>query len=179
MQILSTKEYSLSKLLTFIRARQSKKTDVKEVVNKIIENVKENKDAALFALTKKFDGADLKTLEVSEQEIIEAYKQEKVEVIKALKKAKENIEKFHRSNIKTKERKVVTAKGVKAWREFRPIEKVGLYAPGGKAAYPSTVLMLATPAKIAGCKEIVLCVPPDKDGKIPSAVLVAADLCGI
>lgn len=178
MKILSIKKYPIPKMMKLLRKRQSKTSDVKGVVREIIKTVRKNKDSALFALTKKFDGADLKTLAVTKQEIIEAYKQETKDLIKALKVAKANIEKFHKGNIK-KESPITTANGVRVWREFRPIEKVGLYVPGGKAAYPSTVLMLAIPAKIARCKEIVLCVPPNKDGKVPSAVLVAADICGI
>lgn len=179
MKILSTKQYSFQTILNLIRERQSKKINVEAVVSKIIGDVQKNKDKALFAFTKKFEGADLKVMEVSKQEIATAYKQESKELVKALKAAKTNIEKFHKSNVQIKEQKVTTAKGVHIWREFRPIEKVGLYIPGGKAAYPSTVLMLAVPAKIAGCKEIVLCVPPNKEGKVPSAVLIAADLCGV
>ena len=179
MKILSTKQYSFQTILNLIRERQSKKINVEAVVSKKIGDVQKNKDKALFAFTKKFEGADLKVMEVSKQEIATAYKQESKELVKALKAAKTNIEKFHKSNVQIKEQKVTTAKGVHIWREFRPIEKVGLYIPGGKAAYPSTVLMLAVPAKIAGCKEIVLCVPPNKEGKVPSAVLIAADLCGV
>lgn len=179
MKIISTKQYSFQTILNLIRERQSKKTNVEAVVSKIIGDVRKNKDKALFAFTKKFEGADLKVLAVSKQEIVTAYKQESKELVKALKAAKTNIEKFHKSNVQIKEQKITTAKGVQIWREFRPIEKVGLYIPGGKAAYPSTVLMLVIPAKIAGCKEIVLCVPPNKEGKVPSAVLIAADLCGI
>lgn len=178
MKILSLKNYFLPEILSLIRTRQSKTADVEGAVKEIIETVRKNKDGALFALTKKFDGVSLKTLAVTKEEIRAAYLQESQDVIKALKTAKANIEKFHKGNIK-KEPVITTTPGVKVWREFRPIEKVGLYVPGGKAAYPSTVLMLAIPAKIAGCKEIVLCVPPDKNGKVPGTVLVAADICGI
>ncbi|MEK7128470.1 MAG: histidinol dehydrogenase [Patescibacteria group bacterium] len=179
MKILSTKKYTLSEIINLIKQRQSKKTDVEKVVLGIIRDVRAKKDNALFSFSKKFDGVELKTLKVSRKEISDAYKQESKEVVKALKIAKANIEKFHKNNVKKKETPVATIKGVSVWREFRPIEKVGLYIPGGKAAYPSTVLMLGVPAKIAGCREIILCVPPGKDGKVPSAVLVAADICGI
>ncbi len=179
MKILSTKKYSVLKITNLIKKRQSKKADVEKVVLEIIKNVRQNKDKALFSLSRKFDGAELKTLKVSKEEISEAYKQESKEVVKALKIAKVNIEKFHKTNVNKKEASITTTKGVSVWREFRPIDKVGLYIPGGKASYPSTVLMLGIPAKIAGCSEIVLCVPPGKDGKVPSAVLVAADICGI
>src|SRR3989338_136899 len=179
MKILSTKKYSVLNIMNLIQKRQSKKADVEKVVLEIIKNVRKNKDKALFSLSKKFDGALLKTLKVSKEEISEAYQQESKEVVKALKISKANIKKFHKTNVKKKEAYITTTKGVSVWREFRPIEKVGLYIPGGKASYPSTVLMLGVPAKIAGCREIILCVPPGKDGKVPSAVLVAADICGI
>ncbi len=178
MKILSAKQYSFSTITQLIQKRQNKKADVEIVVTKIIENVRRNGDRALFALTKKFEGVDLETFQVSKQEIGQAYSQEERSFIKALKIAKLNIEKFHKGNI-SKEAAITTAPGVKVWREFRPIEKAGLYVPGGKAPYPSTVLMLAVPAKIAGCKEIILCSPPNREGKVSSAVLVAADICGI
>ncbi|OGI59998.1 histidinol dehydrogenase [Candidatus Nomurabacteria bacterium RIFCSPHIGHO2_01_FULL_38_19] len=179
MKILSTKKYSMVRIMNIIQRKQSQKSDVEKIVWDIIQNVRKNKDKALLSLSEKFDGVKLKTFEVSREEILEAYKQESKEVIKALKAAKINIEKFHKNNVKKKETAITTTKGVKVWREFRPIEKIGLYIPGGKAAYSSTVLMLGVPAKIAGCAEIVLCVPPGKDGKIPGVVLVAADICGI
>ncbi len=179
MKIISTKKYSLLEIMNTIKRNQSQKSDVEKTVRDIIQNVRRNKDRALFSLSEKFDGVKLKTFQISKEEILEAYKQESKEVVMALKAAKSNIEKFHKSNIIKKENPIITTEGVKVWREFRPIEKVGLYIPGGKASYPSTVLMLGVPAKIAGCKEIVLCVPPGKDGKVPSVVLVAADICGI
>src|SRR3989338_11662349 len=179
MKKLSTKKYSLSEITNLIKQRQSQKADVEKVVLRIIKEVRTDKDKALFYFSQKFDGVELKTLKVTKKEIAEAYKKESKEVIKALKIAKVNIEKFHKNNVKKKEAPIITTKGVSVWREFRPIEKVGLYIHGGKASYPSTVLMLGVPAKIAGCSEIVLCVPPDKDGEVPSVVLVAADICGI
>ena len=165
--------------MKLIRNRRSNKADMASVVRKIIKRVRKEKDAALFDLTEKFDGPRLRTLRVSKREIAAAYAEETQEVISALRTAKNSIEKFHKTTVRKKEPAVVVRKGVKVWREFRPIRSVGLYIPGGKAAYPSTVLMLAIPAQIAGCREIVLCVPPGKDGKIPGAVLVAADMCGI
>ncbi|MDP9249633.1 MAG: histidinol dehydrogenase [bacterium] len=179
MKILNTKSYSLPKIMEFVKKRQSGKTDVEQVVREIIRDVRQNKDRALFSFTEKFDGIKLKTLLVSRGEIDYAYTRESKQVISALKTAKRNIEKFHKNNVLKKERPVTTTPGVSIWREFRPIEKIGLYIPGGTAAYPSTVLMLGVPAKIAGCSDIVLCVPPAKDGSVPSAVLVAADICGI
>lgn len=179
MKTLTTNKKRLSASLAAVRREQKTSASVESAVRRIIIEVQRKGDAALFALTKKYDGATLKTLQVSKKEITEACKIESPEVIKALKSAKRNIERFERTTLLKREKPVETGKGVFVWREFRPIERVGLYIPGGTAAYPSTVLMLAVPAKLAGCKEIVLCVPPDKNGKVPSAVLVAADLCGI
>ncbi|OGG56293.1 histidinol dehydrogenase [Candidatus Kaiserbacteria bacterium RIFCSPHIGHO2_02_FULL_55_20] len=170
---------TLPVVMKLIRNRRSNKADMASVVSKIIKRVRKEKDSALFDLTEKFDGPRLRTLRVSKREIAAAYAEETQEVISALRTAKNSIEKFHKTTVRKKEPAVVVRKGVKVWREFRPIRSVGLYIPGGKAAYPSTVLMLAIPAQIAGCREIVLCVPPGKDGKIPGAVLVAADMCGI
>jgi histidinol dehydrogenase len=179
MKILSTKNYPIVEIIRLITCRQSKKKNTEASVKRIIKEVCQNKDAALFALAKKFDNCSLKKLLVSRKEIQEAYKRENKEFIWAFKKAKRNIERFHTANLGGKEAVVKIQAGVKVWREFRPIEKIGLYVPGGKAVYPSTVLMLAIPARIAGCKEIILCSPPNRDGKINSSVLVAADICGI
>ncbi len=178
MKIIPTNNYSPAELLLLARRAPKSVLEVESTVKEILQNVRTNTDRALSALTEKFDGVKLKTLQVSSEEIEEAYRTENQAVIIALKKAKSAILKFQGSFIK-REAKVITEKGVSVWREFRPIERVGLYVPGGKAVYPSTVLMLGLPARIAGCKEIILCVPPDKEGKVPSAVLVAADLCGI
>ncbi len=178
MKILSVKKQSVATALKEVRAKSNKKANVETLVKRILELVRKNKDKALFSLTRRFDGVNLSTLRVSKQEIADAYRKEPTDVIVALKTARAAIEKFHNA-VLTREPKVVTVAGVQVWREFRPIERVGLYVPGGKAIYPSTVLMLGVPARIAGCKEVVLCVPPDKNGEVPSAVLVAADLCGI
>src|SRR3989338_1110770 len=113
MKILSTKKYSVLKIMNLIKKRQSKKADVEKVVLEIIKNVRKNKDKALFSLSKKFDGVLLKTLKVSKEEILEAYEQESKEVIKTLKIAKANIEKFHKTNVKKKETSITTTKGVK------------------------------------------------------------------
>lgn len=178
MKILNTNNRSSAELLALVRRTQENKSEVESTVKKILQDVRTNKDRALFALTEKFDGVRLTALQVSAKEIKEAYRSESREVLSALKKAKRAITKFQ-SSTTAREPKVTTEKGVSVWREFRPIERVGLYVPGGKAVYPSTVLMLGLPARIAGCKEVILCVPPNKEGKVPSAVLVAADLCGI
>jgi len=178
MKIISTNNSSSDELLSLVRRTQKNESRIESTVKRILQDVRTNKDRALFALTEKFDKVRLTTLQVSAKEIKEAYRSESREVLSSLKEAKRTITKFQRSTV-AREPKVTTEKGVIVWREFRPIERVGLYVPGGRASYPSTVLMLGIPARIAGCTDIILCVPPDKAGKVPSAVLVAADLCGI
>ncbi len=153
--------------------------EVKETVKKIISRVKSTGDKALFYYSKKYDGVDLPSLRVSRSEIKRAYQKIDTRLVSVLKRATKNIYKFHSTQFVLPKRKTETEKGVQVWREFRAVERVGLYAPGGKAAYPSTVLMLGIPAKIAGCPEIILCSPPDKNGRLNPAVLVAADLVGI
>ncbi len=179
MRTIITTKKTLLRSLSAVRRAQKKSAGVEASVRAIIAKVRRGGDKALFELTRQFDGADLKTLLVSRSEIRDAYKNESADVVRALKRAKRNIEKFHTKSLKKNEPAILTERGVSVWREFRPIERVGLYIPGGKAAYPSTVLMLVVPARVAGCKEIILCVPPNSNGEVPSAVLVAADLCGI
>ncbi|MFA6550289.1 MAG: histidinol dehydrogenase [Candidatus Gracilibacteria bacterium] len=179
MEILNAKNLSIEKILSRIKRVQSKKQDVEATVKDILAKVKTGCDKAVFELTEKFDGVKLTSFKVDAREIAEAYSQVSPNLLQALKKARRNIKKFHEANLIRKGDITETEKGVKLWREFRPIERVGLYVPGGKAAYPSTILMLAVPAKIAGCKEIIICTPADKSGKCNPAVLIAADMCGI
>ncbi len=147
-------------------------------VNAIIYDVANNGNAALKKYAQKFDGIILKNLSVTTQEINAAIRNIDPSLKKAILQAKNNIHKFHSSQ-KQAIVKIETTKGVTCWRETRPIEKVGLYIPGGSAPLFSTVLMLGVPASIAGCKEIVLCTPPNKNGKVHDAILFAASLCGI
>ncbi|MEK7672276.1 MAG: histidinol dehydrogenase [Patescibacteria group bacterium] len=179
MQILSTKDWSLKEIMIFIRQKRSQKTDCEAIVKNIISKIRQEGDEGIIELTKKFDGVELKTLTVAQAEIKEAYSQIDKPTLTALKRAKSNITTFHKTTFTAKEKIVQTEPGVKIWREFRPIEKVGLYIPGGKASYPSTVLMLSIPAKLACCGEVILCTPPDKNGKVSANILVAADLCGV
>jgi histidinol dehydrogenase len=140
--------------------------------------VKNNGDEAIKRLTLRFDKANIKNFIVSQEEIDDATKQISPKLVQAIDKASENIKKFHKSQLKN-EKKVETSRGVFCWRKNVPIEKVGLYIPGGTAPLFSTVLMLAIPAKLAGCSEIVLCAPPNQDGKIHPAILYAAHKIGI
>jgi histidinol dehydrogenase len=152
--------------------------EIEEKVDTIFKKVEKDGDRAVREYTEKFDGVALNSSLVSPPEIQEAVGLVSVELKEALQLAKQNIEKFHRAQI-TARIEVETSKGVVCWQEKRPIQKVGLYIPGGTAPLFSTLLMLAIPAKIAGCKEIVLCSPPNNEGKIHPAILYAAHLCGV
>ena len=151
---------------------------LEKAVKKILEKVKTKGDKAVRKYTKDFDGAKLKKLAVSEIEIKAAEKLLPEKLKDAIQQAKSNIEKFHVSQ--SEEIKVIeTMPGINCWRKSVGIEKVGIYIPGGTAPLFSTVLMLAVPAAIAGCKEIILCTPPAKDGSINPAILYAANICGV
>jgi histidinol dehydrogenase len=152
--------------------------DIELTVKEIFKEVQKKGDAAVAKYTSIFDGVTFENLEVSQQEIENAVAAVPTELKEAIQLAKSNIEKFHAAQ-KTAKVEVETAEGVQCWQEKRPIQKIGLYIPGGTAPLFSTVLMLAVPANIAGCKEIVLCSPPDKKGNINSAILYAAQLCGV
>lgn len=152
--------------------------DIEPVVLEIFEDVKQHADAAVRKYTKTFDKVDLAVAIVSEVEIDKAKGILDEGLKEAITLAKHNIEKFHRAQITVPVR-VETTNGVVCWQEKRPVQKVGLYIPGGTAPLFSTILMLAIPAKIAGCEEIILCTPPDNYGNINPAILYAADLCGV
>ena len=152
--------------------------DIEVTVKEIFKEVQKKGDAAVAKYTSLFDGVVLENYEVSKAEIDQAIDSISVELKEAIQLAKSNIEKFHAAQ-KTEKVVVETIEGVNCWQEKRPIQKIGLYIPGGTAPLFSTVLMLAVPAKIAGCKEIVLCSPPDKKGNINPAILYAANLCGV
>jgi len=144
----------------------------------VLKDVKEQGDNAVMAYEEKFDKVKLSQLAVTEAELEEAETLVSKELKESLVLAHANIAKFHDSQ-KFEGEKVQTARGVECWQKSVAIEKVGLYIPGGTAPLFSTVLMLATPAKIAGCKEIVLCTPPNKEGKVNPAILVAARIAGV
>jgi len=152
--------------------------DIEKTVAKIFSDVKTNGDAMVKAYTKKFDAVALDDMTVSNTEIEAAIKNVPAALKDAIQLAKKNIKRFHKAQ-RTKKVVVKTVKGVNCWQEKRPIQKVGLYIPGGTAPLFSTVLMLAVPAKIAGCNDIVLCSPPNKDGKIADEILYTAQLCGV
>jgi histidinol dehydrogenase len=151
---------------------------LEESVSAIMRDVKLRGDEAVREYTKRFDKAELKDFVVSAGEIEAAENLLSKELKSAIELAKDNIEKFHRSQVQ-EEKVAEVMPGVRCWREFRAIEKVGLYIPGGTAPLFSTVLMLAVPAQIAGCKQVSLFTPPSADGKIHPAILFAAFVCGI
>ena len=152
--------------------------DIEATVNEIFAEVRSKSDQAIEKYTSLFDGIAIKNIEVSSEEIQQAEKEISAELKEAIQLAKENITKFHAAQ-KTDRVEVETQNGVKCWQEKRPIQKVGLYIPGGSAPLFSTILMLAVPAQLAGCQEIVLCTPPDKKGNIHPAILYTANLCGV
>ena len=151
---------------------------IEKSVIAILDDVKENGDDALHKYSLAFDKADLKLFEVSEKEIVESENNISISLKQAIKAAYNNILKFHESQKQT-ETYIETIPGVMCWRKSLPIQKVGLYIPGGTAPLFSTVLMLGIPAKLAGCKQIVLCSPPGSNGNINPAILFVANLCGI
>jgi histidinol dehydrogenase len=153
-------------------------SQVLQSVGAILKEVREKGDEAVRAFAKKFDGADLTNLSVSQEEIEEAEAALSPELVKAIRQAKGHIEMFHQQQVANPE-VVETMPGVQCWRKSVGIEKVGLYIPGGTAPLFSTVLMLAIPAKLAGCKEIILCTPAGKSWKVHPAVLFAALLTGV
>ncbi|MHB0755414.1 histidinol dehydrogenase [Polaribacter sp. M15] len=152
--------------------------DIEGIVNEVFADIQKNGDQAVQKYTAKFDGISLENNIVSEVEIAEAINLVSEDLKAAIQLAKENITNFHKAQ-KTEKVFVETANGVECWQEKRPIQKVGLYIPGGTAPLFSTVLMLAVPAQIAGCSEIVLCSPPNAAGKINPAILYTANLCGV
>lgn len=151
---------------------------IEETVLSIFNDIKSNGNEGVKRYTAKFDGVELDDLFVSEAEIMEAEKLIPVALKEAIKIAKLNIETFHGAQ-KTSKVFIETTQGVACWQEKRPIQKVGLYIPGGTAPLFSSVLMLAIPAQIAGCKEIILSTPPNKKGKINPAIIYAAKQCGV
>ena len=151
---------------------------LRETVCRVLDDVKTGGDRTVMAYEKQFDHVELERLAVTEEEMDEAERLVSPELKDALRLAHDNIGKFHASQ-RFETTKVEVRPGVNCWQKAVPIERVGLYIPGGTAPLFSTVLMLATPAKIAGCREIVLCTPPGRDGKVHPAILCAARVAGV
>ncbi|OPZ79243.1 MAG: Histidinol dehydrogenase [Alphaproteobacteria bacterium ADurb.Bin438] len=177
------KKYNLNKLNDFeiselVQRKYLLTEDTMNIIKKIGENVEQNKDKALLEMALKFDKAKISELKVSSKEIEEAVSSIDPKLKEAIDIAYLNIKKFHESQ-RPSFKKTTTYYGIECWQDFKPIEKVGLYIPGGSAPLFSTVLMLAIPAMIAGCREIYMTTPPDKFGKIHPAILYIADKCGV
>lgn len=174
IRILSCREVARSEIF----ARSAPKTDVAGTVSEIIRNVRERGDAALFEYCEKFDGAQLASLAVTENEIREALDSADPEFLDVLRRAAENITAFHSRQVRNSF--ILNEKcGVVVGQKIIPVDRAGLYVPGGTAAYPSTVLMDAIPARIAGCREVVIVTPPGRDGKVNPAILAAAAVAGV
>lgn len=178
MKIYNYKDLSKSKIKELCSRQIDDDKLIEERVANIIETVKKDGDKALFNFAKTFDQVALKKLFLNTQELEAIASTIPDEAKKAINTAYQNIRTFHQSQLKTED-KVETMTGVVCWRELRAIEKVGLYIPGGTAVLPSTFLMLATPAILAGCKEIVVCSPPQSDGKTNCYLAYCAILLGI
>lgn len=161
-----------------IFARSVPKIDVAGTVAEIIKNVRENGDKALFEYCEKFDKAQLSSLAVTKEEIDEALSLVEPEFLEILEKAAKNIRKFHSRQVRNSFI-INDEDGIVIGQKIIPVDRAGLYVPGGTAAYPSTVLMDAIPAKIAGCREVVMVTPPTKDGKVNPVILAAAYVAGI
>ncbi len=161
-----------------IFARKEPAVNVAAIVAEILADVKENGDKAVLAYCEKFDKAKLSSLQVTEAEIEEAFAQVEPEFIRILKKAAENIRAYHSQQVR-KGFCLEQADGVKIGQRILPVDRAGLYVPGGTAAYPSTVLMDSIPAKIAGCPEVVMVTPPNAEGKINPVILAAAKIAGV
>lgn len=173
MKVLRSEEVNIRKLAQ----RRLRLTKAKAKVQEILDSVRAKGDKALLELTKKFDKADLRSLMVSKEEIDEAVDNVPKDVKDAISTCIENVRRFHRSQWSTPAE--FHREGLELGRIYVPLGTVGIYVPGGKASYPSTVIMASVPARTAGVKRIVVCTPPDKDGKISDAVLCACQMCGI
>ena len=160
-----------------IFARVAPEVDVEAIVSQIIADVRKRKDTAVLEYCRRFDRVELQALEVTKEEIAEAKTQVTPEFLEILQKAAANIRAYHEKQVTTGFQ--MEKDGIVLGQKVTPIENVGIYVPGGTAAYPSTVLMDSIPAKIAGCKQIVMVTPPGKDGKVNPAILAAADVAGI
>ncbi len=174
IKILNYNEVSSNEIF----ARSESTVNVEDIVTEIIANVRKNGDKALFEYCEKFDKSVLSSLQVSDEEIEEAFSLVDEKFIEIIKKAKENITDFHEKQ-KRNSFIINENEGVVVGQKIIPIDKVGLYVPGGTAAYPSTVLMDSIPAKIAGCKEIVMVTPPNSEGKVNPVILAAAKIAGV
>src|ERR1700749_488893 len=178
MKIYKYNDLSPSNIQKLVQRNVDPAHEVRDVVEEILARVKLHGDDALYDYGVKFGGVVLDKLYLTKSELLQIALEVSDEQKKALGTAYKNIHAFHQTQLKTED-KVETMPGVTCWRELRAIEKAGLYIPGGTAVLPSTFLMLGIPARIAGCKEIVVCSPPQKDGKVNQYIAFVAQLLGI
>jgi histidinol dehydrogenase len=180
MRIVTAQEFKEQTLTQVLNRGKSDISSIESSVRKIVNDVREQGDEALLRYTEKFDKVRLPAskLKVDEKEIKEAYKKLKQSQTIALRKAADNIATFHKKQLRAKWT-IQIAEGVTLGQVTRPLASVGVYVPGGKAAYPSSVLMCAIPAKVAGVEKIIVCSPPGKSGDINPSLLVAADIAGV
>jgi histidinol dehydrogenase len=177
MDIRSLDELHPQEVEALVARNREAFREVLPQVQEIVARVRAEGDEALHRFTRAFDGVDLPSLEVTPEETRQAYAAVDEGLLKALRKAAAHIERYHALQ-RPEERLVPLAPGLEAGWVVRPIERVGCYAPGGRAVYPSSVLMTGVPARLAGCPVRILCVPPGPDGSVPAPTLVAADLAG-
>lgn len=180
LRIIDSDQISEESISNFIPRTTTQLDEIKEDVQNIINEVKVNGDKAIIRFTKTYDNVELDKSEirVTEDEITDAYEKIDKKLLEALRYAKKNLIKFHKAQIR-EDWTIEIERGINAGQVYRPLKSVGLYIPGGRAIYPSTVLMAATPAYVAGVKTIILCSPPQKDKKIASEIIVAAKEFGI
>jgi histidinol dehydrogenase len=178
MKIYNYSQLSSAEINTLVQRNVDPANEIRAIVEEVLANVKQHGDRALIDYAQKFDKVELDKLYLDKEELAEIAEAISVDQKAALQTAYNNIYKFHKTQVKTEDQ-VETMPGVTCWRELRAIEKVGLYIPGGSAVLPSTFLMLGIPARIAGCKEIVVCSPPQKNGKVNAFIAYVAQLLGV
>jgi histidinol dehydrogenase len=176
IRVINSDQINEETLTKYIPRTSTQFDSIQDSVISIIRSVKERGDNAILEFTEKYDNVGLNTeeIQVTEEEISEAYEKTDKALIKAIQHAKENLIKFHKAQMR-EDWSIEVEKGVIAGQIYRPLEDLGIYIPGGRAVYPSTVLMIAAPAHVAGISEIIMCSPPQKDKKIDSAILIAAN----
>lgn len=181
MKVIKLKDLSKKDYQRIVNRSAGTNQSIIPAVKKIMEKVRKQGDKAIFKkYQQRYGKENYQSIQITKEEIRKAYLEVNKSTIKALKQMIKNITLVQKAQLSKKiDVTVEPEKGINVWREWRPIEKVGLYIPGGKAIYPSSVLMTAIPAQIAGCKEIIMCSPPRGDGQIPSVTLVAVDMIGL
>lgn len=180
IKVINSDQINEETLTKYIKRTTTQDKSVQDSVSSIIQEVKERGDDAIIKFTKDFDNVELSSeqIQVKAYEISEAYEKINEDLIKAIQCARENLIKFHKAQAR-EDWMIEIEKGVNAGQIYRPLDVLGIYIPGGRAVYPSTVLMIAAPAFVAGINEIIMCSPPQQDNKIAAAILVAANECGI